>query len=190
MKLESKTSDSHLVKLILDGKKSAFKSLYNRYSKLLLLVCLRYTKNRATAEDMLQDAFIKVYKSLSQFDPNRGEFKHWSKRIVINTCLQKLRKKTVLDEFEDLVEISMRPMVASEAIHNLSLQELTKIIQAMPPGYRTIFNLYVIDGYNHKEIGKLLGISDSTSKTQLMKAKKFLQKNIQRTSYNLLHNYA
>lgn len=190
MDIRSKIPDGSLVKQVLGGNKSAFKALYQRYSRSFLLVCLRYTKNRQTAEDMLQDAFLSVFKSLSQFDEEKGQFAHWSKRIVINCCLQNLRKKSILDGFEELSEISIRPIVASEAIQNLSLEELTKIIQALPPGYRRIFNLYVIDGFTHKEIGELLGISASTSKTQLMKAKKFLQKNIQRTDFNMIHNYA
>lgn len=190
MDIRTKISDGQLVQQVLGGDKSAFKLLYQRYSKSFLLVCLRYTKNRQTAEDMLQDAFLGVYKSLSQFDESKGQFQHWSKRIVINCCLQKLRKKSIMDEFEELAEVSIRPIVASEALQNLSLQELTTIIQALPAGYRRIFNLHVIDGFTHKEIGEMLGISDSTSKTQLMKAKKYLQKNIQRTDYNKLHSYA
>ena len=138
MAVGEKIPDGHLVKQVLGGDKTAFKTLYQKYARSFLLVCMRYTRNRQTAEDMLQDAFLAVYKSLPQFDERKGEFSFWSKRVVVNCCLQKLRKKSVLDKFEELVEVSNEPLITSDAIDNLSLQELTQVIQALPSGYRRI----------------------------------------------------
>jgi len=112
------------------------------------------------------------------------------KRVVINTCLQKLRKKTVLDDFDDITEKSYDIGVSPEVINRLSLQELTSIIHKLPPGRKLIFNLYVIDGYTHKEISQQLGISISTSKTQLMKAKKLLKSDILNSNFFNNGNYA
>lgn len=188
--LNNTASDIIIIKKILEGDKPSFRVLYERYNRNFLLICLRYFKNRADSEDMMQESFLKIYKQLSQFDSERGKFKHWAKRIVINTCLEKLRKKNVLKDFDNIFDIGIHLNIPAKALDLLSLQELTKVIQQLPKGYRTIFNLYVIDGYNHREIGEMLGISDNTSKTQLMKARKFLQKNIDRSSFNLTQNYA
>lgn len=139
---------------------------------------------------MVQDSFFKIFKELKQYNPERGQLIHWAKRIVINTCLEKLRRKNILDDFDNIFEIGLTIKVPEQAIENLSLKELTCLIQQLPKGYRTIFNLYVIDGYNHREISDMLNISESTSKTQLMKARKFLQKNIGRQNLNLTQTYA
>lgn len=186
----SEINDISTIQEILNGEKNAFRSLYNKYSKLYLLTCLRYVKNRSDAEDLLQDSCIKIFKDLKQFDPSKGTFINWSKRVVINTCLQKLRKNNVLNVFENIIELSSKLATKSEAIENLNLQDLTKLIQKLPKGYRTVFNLYVVDGFSHKEISNLLGISESTSKTQLMKAKRFLKSNISNAENLLVSSYA
>lgn len=183
--LNNSASDTIIIKKILEGDKASFRILYERHNRSFLLICLRYFKNRADSEDMMQESFLKIYKQLKQFDPERGKFVHWSKRIVINTCLEKLRKKNVLNDFDSIFDMGINLNIPANALDNLSLEELTYVIQQLPKGYRTIFNLYVIDGYNHREIGEMLNISENTSKTQLMKARKFLQKNINRSTYNM-----
>lgn len=183
--LNNTASDTTIITKILEGDKASFRTLYDRHNRSFLLICLRYFKNRADSEDMMQESFLKIYKQLKQFDPERGKFVYWAKRIVINTCLEKLRKKNVLKDFDNIFDIGINLNIPANALESLSLQELTQVIQQLPKGYRTIFNLYVIDGYNHREIGEMLDISESTSKTQLMKARKFLQKNIDRSSFNL-----
>ena len=167
---------TYLVQQTLKGDKSAFQKLYDAHKRLLFSICLRYTSNRASAEDMLQEAFISIFRNLEKYDGNKGAFASWSKKIVINTCLQELRKKSLysisLSQSEDV------PFIGADAIANLGVQELTAIIQTIPPGYQAVFNMYVIDGFTHKEIAETLNISISTSKTQLMKARILLQKKV------------
>ena len=166
---------------ILSGDKAAFRTLYDTYKRPHLLTCLRYVKDRSFAEDMLQEAFITIYRDLKQFNPKKGNFKTWSTRLVINVCLQELRKKHALKDSDDIVEAAHTIKTDSKALQNLNLQDITNLLLKLPAGYRTVFNMYVIDGYTHKEIAKELGISDSTSKTQLMKAKNLLKELIKDT---------
>ncbi|NNL90741.1 MAG: sigma-70 family RNA polymerase sigma factor [Saprospiraceae bacterium] len=188
--MHNSINDISVVSKILRGDQAAFKLLYNKYSKVYLLICLRYVKSRSDAEDMLQESWIKIYNDLKQFNPSKGKFIHWSKRIVINTCLQKLRKNSALDSFENIFEIGLNISTTNNAIDKLSLQELTKVIQSLPKGYRTVFNMYVIDGYSHKEISTILEISESTSKTQLLKAKRFLKGHITSPQFDAVNSYA
>lgn len=140
------------------------------------MVCLRYAKDRSTAQDYLQEAFINIFKNLKQFDETKGVFESWAKRITINVCLGDIRKNTLYS-----VAITGAEQIEAgytDALSELSLQEMLELIQRLPYGYKTIFNMYVIDGFSHKEIAAELGISISTSKSQLMKARNLLQKKI------------
>ena len=131
------------------------------------------------SEDFFQEAFIKIYKDLHQYNANKGAFKSWAYRVVINVCLQKLRsKKSNLVAIDSSEAISLDLSHHDEIIESLSLQELTGLIQTLPEGYRVVFNMFVIDGYSHKDIANTLSISESTSKTQLLKAKRKLQQQI------------
>lgn len=166
-----------LVKAAIKGDQLAYQGLYQRYKKSLFLVCLRYAKDRSIAEDYLQDTFINIFKNLSQFDELKGAFESWAKRIAINVCLADIRKNSLY-----LVNISGAEQLASFEVgilSELSLQEMLTLIQSLPYGYKTIFNMYVIDGFSHKEISAELNISISTSKTQLMKARNMLKQKIE-----------
>lgn len=154
-----------------------------------MLTCLRYVKNRSEAEDVLQESYIKIFKQLKTYDSRKAQFITWSNRVVINTCLMHLRKKNVLRDFDNIIDFSGKLTVDSEAVDNLSLQDLTNFITQLPKGYRTVFNMYVIDGYNHPEIAEQLDIAVSTSKTQLMKARKMLQGMITSHDYSQSMNY-
>lgn len=176
--MSSKKSDIQLIQEILEGSKIAFELLYNKYKRLYMSICCRYFTSREDAEDALQEAIIKIHTKLSTYDQCKASFVTWSKKVVINTCLEKLRKPNLLRLFGDLFEFGNNLPIPSIAEENLNLEDLTKIIQSLPKGYRTVFNLYVIDGYNHVEIAEILKISVSTSKTQLMKAKKLLKSKI------------
>ena len=186
---EHKT-DISVIQDILKGNAHAFEQLYKRYARFYLLTCLRYMKTRSDAEDMLQEACIKIYKDLYQFNAEKASFISWSKRIVINTCLMELRRNSVVDYKENVFEIGTNFSVNSNALENLKLEDLTKIVQTLPRGYRTVFNMYVVDGYAHNEIADMLNISVSTSKTQLMKARKLLQNKIAEKETSLIENYA
>ncbi|MEM9820074.1 MAG: sigma-70 family RNA polymerase sigma factor [Bacteroidota bacterium] len=166
-----------LIQEALSGKQQAYQQLYQLHQKSLYLVCLRYAKNRTTAEDYLQEAFINIFKNLDQFDELKGAFESWAKRIAINVCLADIRRQSLY-----LVNISGAEEMATfdeGILSKLSLQEMLGLIQRLPYGYKTIFNMYVIDGFSHKEISAELNISVSTSKTQLMKARNVLKQKIQ-----------
>lgn len=188
--MSSNLNDTELIQLILKGDRPAFRFLYDRYKRLFMLICRRYFQSRQDAEDMLQEAFVSIYRDLKQFDIEKGKFQYWAKRVVINTCLQKLRKKTVLDDFDDIEEKSYDLGIAPDIIAKMQLEDLTKMVHRLPPGRKLVFNMYVIDGYTHKEISGKLGISISTSKTQLMKAKRLLKSDIENNNYFNSGSYA
>jgi len=150
----------------------------------MLGICMRYCKNRAEAEDILQDGFIKVFSNISNFR-QEGSFEGWIKRIIVNTSvdhfhkLQKQNNWMDFDYFEETLGIeneytddSMYPNI------NLSHEDLLSVIRSLPDGYRMVFNMYAIEGYSHKDIADMLNISINTSKTQLFKARKLIQKKI------------
>ena len=182
--------DIEIIQMILSGKEKGFDMLYKKYSKLYYLTCIRYFKNRQEAEDMVQDAFINIFKALKQYDPSKSNFSTWSNRVVINVCLQQIRRKNIFNDSDDIIDLAQTIKIEPNAINNLNLKDLTSLILNLPKGYRTVFNMYVIDGFTHKEIAEQLGIATSTSKTQLMKARKMLQLNLKKTNHLPIGNYA
>lgn len=159
--------------LCIKSDRQAQKKLYEAYKTRMYILCQRYFSNSEDSKDALQEGFIKVFKDLHQYDENRAALGTWMNRVFINTCLQKLRKKRI--DFQSMGDQQDIIGFESTIISDLQLEDLTKIIQKLPAGYRTVFNMYVIDGYNHREIAAQLGIAEGTSKTQLMKAKKMLR---------------
>ena len=174
--MDKQTLHIKLIDSALKGDQHAFHQLYKMHKHSLFMVCLRYGKDRSTAQDYLQETFISIFKNLTQFNSSKGAFESWAKRIAVNVCLMDIRKNTLY-----AVNINAAEMVESKdvsALSELSLKEMLQHIQQLPTGYRTIFNLYVIDGFSHKEIAEKLNVSVSTSKSQLMKARQILQKKI------------
>lgn len=157
------------------GNRSAHKQLYDMYKVKMLTLCMRYMPNKQDAEDMLQEGWIKVFKELEKFDSSKGTFYGWIRKIFVNTNLEYLRKKRL--KFDDVSELQFENVLGYEMgiFSELSLQEIVNLLQELPNGYRSVFNLYVIEGYTHKEIGEMLDISPNTSKTQLMKARQMMQ---------------
>lgn len=156
--------------------------LYKRYSGVLFSICLRYSPSQVEAEDNLQDAFITIFNKAEQFK-NKGSFEGWIKRITVNTVLQKYRKQKV---FAIKDETQIEDTANEEVIDaGLPLDYLLSIIQELPERYRLVFTMYVMDGYSHKEIGKLIGISDGTSKSNLARARGILKTKID--DYNNSH---
>jgi len=156
---------------------TAQKYLYDRFSVQLYLICRRYLKSDAEAEEVLQNGFLKIFNALETFTYDTdAAFVAWMKKIMINECLQELRKKNnfYLVAEESAIDISG----ADTIISKISADEIYKLITEMPIGYRTVFNLYVIEGYSHYEIAAQLNISAGTSKSQLNKARKKLQESI------------
>lgn len=164
-----------LIKEAKQGSSAAQKCLFDRLSDKLLLVCLRYVKNAEDAEELLLDGFYKFFKNLSSFTyQNDAAMYKWLKKIMINECLMFLRKKNVFTIVSETAadEIALE----EEALNKLSASEIFNLIVQLPVGYRTVFNLHVIEGYEHPEIATALGIAEGTSKSQLSKAKSLLQK--------------
>lgn len=164
-----------LAELIVKCKKqerSAQNVLYHQYAPLFFSICLRYIKTNATAEDVLVQAFFKIFNSIDNFK-NEGSFEGWMKRIVVNECLMELRRKknfslTVsLDDIDIPIEVDYQDQLEYDDVLNL--------LDELPDGYRTVFNLYVIEGFKHREIAEMLGISVNTSKSQLILARRKLQ---------------
>ena len=164
-----------LVEQCLKGDHEAFEELYKMLSPKLYAVSLRYTKNDNDAQDVLQEAFIRVYKNLKQFKFN-GSFEGWCRRIVSNTAIEAIRKRGRIKENygDEMPDIA----VSAKSFEKLKYEDLMKLVRSLPDGYRSVFNMYVIDGYSHKEIAEMLGVSESTSKTQLYKARLALQKKV------------
>lgn len=169
-------TEKDLIAGCLDGQSSAQKALFEMYAGKMIAVCMRYTRTRQEAEDILQDGFIKIFKHLHTFD-HAGSFEGWVRRIFINTALKIVTKKSYQNEqlgVEDYMDSPVAPAVYSR----LSEEDLLGIIDSLPQGYRVVFNLYAIEGYSHKEIAEMLEIGESTSRSQLLKARRLLQNKV------------
>jgi RNA polymerase sigma-70 factor (ECF subfamily) len=136
-------------------------------------VCLRYAANAEEAEDILQEGFVKVFKKLSSFR-SEGSFEGWIRRIFVNTSIEYFRRKNYLQPITEREEATVEGKYLS-VLDNLAERDIISLVQQLSPGYRTVFNMYVVEGYTHKEIADSLGISEGTSKSQLSRAKLILQ---------------
>ncbi|MCP9199352.1 RNA polymerase sigma factor [Gramella sp. GC03-9] len=156
--------------------RSSQEQLYRLFSAKLFAVCLKYSENKQQAEDNLQDGFVTIFEKISQYN-HSGSFEGWMKRIMINTALQKHRQQKVygLNNEDQLEEEEFE--VETE---NLEVDFLMECVQSLPDRYRQVFNLYVLDGYSHKEIASMLNISEGTSKSNLARARKTLQEKIEK----------
>ncbi len=170
-------SEAEIISGCVKGNKKAQKALYDKYSAKMLGVCIRYFRSIDEAEDALQEGFIKVFNNIDKFR-NEGSFSGWIHRIIVNTALNYHKSNLKHYYAIDYDEIQEAVEDTKLSFDNLSVDFLLKVIQSLPEGYRLIFNLYEIEGYTHKEIGEMLGISINTSKSQLMKAKRYLQKKL------------
>jgi RNA polymerase sigma-70 factor (ECF subfamily) len=164
--------EKRLINLLKNKSESAFVELYNNYSKALFGICLRYSKEKTDAEDILQESFIRIFQNIESFN-NIGSFEGWLKKIVVNVSINYYRKKVKsIIEFTD--EEKFENAVDTNVFSELTSKEILQLVQSLPEGYRIIFNLFAIEGYKHNEIAEMLQITESTSKTQFMKAKKAL----------------
>ena len=155
---------------------SCHRELFNQYAGRLMTVCLRYAGDRHEAEDILQEAFMIIFKNIQQYR-SEGAFEKWLKRIVINCALRWIEKKKI--HFADLTnEATNIVFNDTDALSSLSEEELLRLIRGLPNGYRIVFNLYVMEGYTHDEIAALLHIKPVTSRSQLLQAKRWLQQQI------------
>lgn len=169
-------TEKELIKGCIRENRRCQKEVFRRYAGKMLSICMRYARHRMEAEDILQDAFVKVFDNISKFE-SKGSFEGWIRRIVVNTALKNYKKKSIRNEqigLENHYEIPKDPSVYA----HLNTEEVLKLVAKLPEGYRMVFNLYAIEGYSHKEIAELLNIQESTSRSQLVKARKMLQQQI------------
>jgi RNA polymerase sigma factor (sigma-70 family) len=166
-------SEPELIEGLQKGEGKAQKFVYEKYAGLLLGICLRYLKNQMDAEDVMLSGFVRVFQNVGQFE-NKGSFEGWMKRVVINEALGFLRKKEPLHLGIEKDHIQLPTEASAES--DLAAEDLLNLLHELPAGYRTVFNLYAIEGYSHKEIAGMLEITEGTSKSQLSKARALLQK--------------
>ncbi len=170
-------SESHdeisLIKACGEGDNTAFKKIYDKHSPTMYSICLRYMKNEDEAKDALQEGFIKVYKNIKKFTFS-GSFEGWMKRIFVNTSIEQIRKRR---KHLDVGEININDIKLTSKIETgtMDAEKMMSLVHQLPDGYKTVFNMFVVDGYSHKEISEHLGINENTSKSQLFKARKHLQ---------------
>ncbi len=179
-------TEKELIRKCKEGNETARKFLYDKYKSVLMGISMRYMKNPTLAEEVLIETFMKIFTKIDQYD-ERGSFEGWIKKICVNEALMHLRKqkKTQTDISEDEIDIISPAMVEDSMMEH----EILKLLDALPEGYRTVFNLYVIEGYKHKEIAEMLGISINTSKSQLIMARKRLRELLEKINYPGLSKY-
>ena len=152
----------------------AQRELYSRYSPKMLSVCYRFAHNREDAEDMLQDGFIKVFSQIHTFQ-NKGAFEGWIRRIMVHTCINHLKKNKKFNESVDIIHAT-GVQVREESVPSIvQAKQVVECIRLLPLGYRTVLNLYAIEGYSHKEIAEMLDVEESTSRSQYTRAKHMLE---------------
>lgn len=153
---------------------TAQEALYNRFSPRMLGVCYRFAKNREDAEDMLQEGFIKVFTQIHQYR-NEGALEGWIRRIVVHTCINILKKNKKFSESVDIIHANSVHVKEEEIPSIMQAKQVVECIRTLPLGYRTVLNLYAIEGYSHKEIAHMLDIEESTSRSQYTRAKAMLE---------------
>jgi RNA polymerase sigma factor (sigma-70 family) len=169
-----RAKEDELIKGCIRREPNAQKHLYDMYSSKMYGLCYRYIKDSMTAEDVLVTSFMKVFDKIDQFK-HEGSFEGWIRRIVVNEALSSLRKNRTMYLETELEQADYEPNYNSLSDH-LEEEDLLNMVNELPTGYRIVFNMYAIDGYSHKEIADSLGISENTSKSQLSRARTFLQK--------------
>lgn len=169
--------DLKLIESCKKGDRAAQKVLYERLAPRMYPVCIRYIGDRELAQDVLQDGFITLFTHLKSYN-GEGSFTGWARRIFITTALMELRRKDALKMSDELdVARGMKANTASQ-LQNVGYKDLMNLITQLPPGFRTVFNLYAVEGFAHKDIAQMLGISETTSRTQLSRARAWLQNKI------------
>lgn len=161
-----------LIRQCLANDPAALNQLYKQFSPALYAICLRYATNREEAKDLLHDGFIRILKNLSEFR-FEGSFEGWMKRIMVNSAINQFRKNSK-NSFADLEQINPPGDNLPNALETMNAEQIISLIATLPDGYRQVFNLYALEGFKHREIAVMLEISENTSKSQFMKARKWL----------------
>jgi len=178
---------AHLIERMLEkakeGDRRAQKAIYDALAEKMFALCIRYMGDRETAEDVLQDGFVTLFTKLDTYTGD-GAFEGWARKIFVNTALMSLRKNDVLKESEDVDSARSMTSETPSAVQDLGYKELCRMIAELPAGFRTVFNLYVVEGYSHQDIAEELGISVTTSRSQLLRARAILQAKIKEREKN------
>ena len=180
MFLEHKYTIDELIKRCRAGERKAQEMLYKQFASKMLAVCMRYATDKMEAEDMLQNGFIKVFRKIDDYRGD-GSFEGWIRRIMVHCSIEYYRKHHKMMQAVDMDECD-EPSVDPMAMAKLGAKDLIALIQQLAPGYRMVFNLYAIEGFSHKEIGEIVGISEGASKSQLSRARAILKEQVLKTS--------
>lgn len=172
-------SENELIEGCRKGDRAVQKALYERYCRKMMVVCLRYSKSTLEAEDILQEAFVKVFQAIKDFR-QEAKLETWITRIMVNTALNAQRKKLYLYPMVDVEEINLPTDEVS--LSGVNFNQLLEMIQGLPQGCQIVFNLFAIEGFSHKEIAEMLGISEGTSKSQYARARSLLQSKLLKES--------
>lgn len=176
---DSMLNENELIDGCRKGNRASQKALYDRFCKKMMVVCLRYSKSTPEAEDILQEGFVKVFQGLEGFRQD-AKLETWMTRIMVNTALNHHRKKLYLYPMVDVEDVDLpQTEVSLSGIH---FTQLLEMIRALPQGCQVVFNLFAIEGYGHKEISEMLGISEGTSKSQFARARSLLQSRLLKES--------
>lgn len=159
------------------GDRGAQKQLYDALSAKMFAVCIRYMGDRQDAEDVLQEGFVTLFTKIGMFS-GEGSFEGWARRIFVNTALMSLRKKDALKMSDGLDSAQEMSIGQPSQIQDMGYKEIMQLVASLPAGYRTVFNMYVVEGYSHNDIADALGISAVTSRSQLQRARMLLQEKI------------
>jgi len=176
-------TDRELADRCIRGDRSAHELLWKMYAGKMFTVCRRYFAHNEDAQDALQEGFIRVFRYLDQWQ-EQGQLGAWIRRVMVNTSLNMLKNKKVIVVGIDSEQITELPDHSIQALSNLHEEDLIRLIQQMPAGYRTVFNLFAVEGFSHAEIAASLNVSENTSKTQYHKAKAWLKSKLELSSKN------
>jgi RNA polymerase sigma-70 factor (ECF subfamily) len=172
-------ADIKLIDGCINNNRWAQEQLYKQFYGPMTSICLRYTKNEEDAIEVLHNGFLKVFKKIHTYDGSKASLYTWIRTIIVHSAIDFIRQR---GKFHSQVELEKaeEPSIDADAVQRISTRELLKLVQQLPPGAQTVFNLYIIEGYNHKEIANLMGISEGTSKWHLSEARKKLQNLLQK----------
>lgn len=163
------------------GYRSSQEELYNLYASKMLVVCQRYAKNRDEANEILQDGFYRIFKNIYQFK-NAGSLEGWIRKIIVNAAIQKYKSRSNIHLVIPIESVGNTIPDQNDIYSKLSFKEMILLVQQLPTSYRMVFNLYVFEGYKHREIAEILGIAEGTSKSNLSDARMLLQKKLQKNN--------
>jgi RNA polymerase sigma-70 factor (ECF subfamily) len=169
--------EKQLIKGCMDGDRKAQKALFDKYSRKMMGLCLRYVKDTEDARDLMQESFIKIFTNIRRYTGD-GSFDGWVRKIFVNCALEHLRQHDVLRDASEIDEINCMDIPDEAEVYTISSEELMACVRSLPEGFRAVFNMYAVEGYSHKEIGEMLHISESTSRSQYMRARRMLQRMI------------